>query len=107
MHETYRRQIGQRIKKCRNELGLTQETMSELVGLTKGYYAQLEIGTSQMSLDTLMALAESFHTTTDYLLYGDKPEECDPDPVINLLHRCSKRELRIAELILKLFILKR
>ena len=43
-------EIGQRLRKKRNELGLTREKMSELADIGCGYYGQLEVGTSQSIL---------------------------------------------------------
>lgn len=47
-------EIGQRLRQRRQALGLTREKMSELADIGTGYYGQLEVGTSQMSIDTLI-----------------------------------------------------
>ena len=52
-------EIGCRLRKRRQELGLTRERMSELADIGSGYYGQLEVGTSQMSIDTLIKLSHS------------------------------------------------
>ena len=46
-------EIGHRLRKRRQELGLTRDKMSELADIGSGYYGQLEVGTSQMSIDTI------------------------------------------------------
>lgn len=51
-------EIGQRLRQRRQELGLTREKMSELADIGTGYYGQLEVGTSQMSIDTLIKLSQ-------------------------------------------------
>jgi len=97
--------IGRRLRQRRQELGLSRERMAELADISTGYYGQLEVGSSQMSLDTLMQLSRSMHLSTDYLLFGEQTPG-DPRAVIDLLNRCSPRELALAEEVLKLFLMK-
>ena len=97
--------IGRRLRQRRTELGLTREKMAELADIGTGYYGQLEIGTSQMSLDTLLKLAQAMHVSTDHILFGDDRTPGDASPVIDLLNRCTPRELKLAEEVLKLFLL--
>ena len=59
MDKTHLAEIGQRLRQRRNELNLTREEFSELADITVGYYAQLEVGTSQMSIDTQTVFAQS------------------------------------------------
>lgn len=99
-------EIGQRLRKRRQELGLTRDKMSELADIGSGYYGQLEVGTSQMSVDTLIKLARSMHLPMEYILFGDGYEPGDPSAVVDLLQRCTSRELELAEEMLKLFLMK-
>lgn len=100
-------EIGQRLRQRRNELGLTRERMSELADIGAGYYGQLEVGTSQMSVDTLLKLSGAMHLPMEYILLGQGWEPGDPSAVIDLLKRCTPRELKLAEEALKLFLMKR
>ena len=99
-------EIGQRLRQWRQELGLTRERMSELADIGTGYYGQLEVGTSQMSIDTLIKLSRSMHLPMEYILFGDGDAPGDPSAVLDLLQRCSSRELKLAEEVLKLFLMK-
>ncbi len=99
-------EIGQRLRQRRNELGLTREKMSELADIGAGYYGQLEVGTSQMSVDTLLKLSGAMHLPMEYILLGEGWEPGDPDAVIDLLRQCSPRELELAEDVLRLFLMK-
>ena len=98
--------IGQRLRQRRTELGLTREKMSELADIGTGYYGQLEVGTSQMSIDTLIKLSRSMRLPMEYILFGEGYEPGDPSAVIDLLSRCTPRELKLAEEMLKLFLMK-
>ena len=62
-------EIGQRLRSRRQELGLTREKMAELADVGTGYYGQLEVGTSQMSIDTLIKLSQSMHLPMDYIIF--------------------------------------
>lgn len=106
MKDSHKKEIGERLRKLRTELHLTREQLAELADISPGYYAQLEVGSSQMSLDTLIKLKSSLHVSFEYLLLGKEREFSDPAPIINLLHQCSDGELRLAETVLKLFLMK-
>mgnify|MGYP000565736212 CR=1 FL=1 len=99
-------EIGQRLRKRRQELGLTREKMSELADIGTGYYGQLEVGTSQMSIDTLIKLSRSMHLPMEYILFGTGYEPGDSSAVLDLLQRCTPRELKLAEEMLKLFLMR-
>ena len=96
-------EIGHRLRKRRQELGLTRDKMSELADIGSGYYGQLEVGTSQMSIDTLIKLSRSMHLPMEYIIFGDEAEAGDPSAVIDLLNRCTPRELSLAE---EVFLMK-
>lgn len=99
-------EIGKRLRKRRQELGLTRERMSELADIGSGYYGQLEVGTSQMSVDTLIKLSHSMHLPMEYILLGDGYEPGDSSAVADLLKNCTPRELTLAEEVLKLFLMR-
>lgn len=99
-------EIGQRLRQQRQALGLTRERMAELADIGTGYYGQLEVGTSQMSIDTLIKLSQSMHLPMEYILFGTDFEPGDRTGVEALLSRCTQRELKLAEDVLKLFLMK-
>ena len=99
-------EIGHRLRKRRQELGLTRDKMSELADIGSGYYGQLEVGTSQMSIDTLIKLSRSPHLGMGNIISGADDEAGVPPVVIDLLNRCTPRELSLAEEVLKLFLMK-
>jgi transcriptional regulator with XRE-family HTH domain len=100
-------EIGHRLRKRRNELGLTREKFAELADIGAGYYGQLEVGTSQMSIDTLIKISQAMHLPMEYILFGDGYEPGDASGIQQILNRCTDRELALAEEMLKLFLLKR
>lgn len=99
------RGIGLRIRAERERIELTREQFAEQVGISPLYMGQIERGQRAMSLKTFIHIADSLHANVEYLLRGEKCEEnTDKSGVMNLLQKCSERELKLAEKILKLLI---
>lgn len=57
----------------RRELGLTQQELARLAGVTPSAISQAESGTRGLSLDTVVAIAERLGVTVDRLLAADAP----------------------------------
>ena len=98
--------VGHRLRMQRNRLGLTREQFAELADIGSGYYGQIEAGTSQMSIDTLIKVARTSQLSMEYILFGQEDEAADLSSIEALLARCSPRELRLAEKVLQLFLLR-
>lgn len=118
-----KRAIGWRMRKEREALKLTREKFAEIIDLSALYVGQLERGERQMSLSTLVKIANSLHITTDYLIYGrssningrnfinenkekyiDLIDENCEDNLYFLLKKCSKKELKLIENLIKLIL---
>jgi transcriptional regulator with XRE-family HTH domain len=63
-------EIGERIFSRRKELGLTQEKLSDLTGLSLNQISNLENSYSVPTVDTLLKLSEALKVTPDYFLLG-------------------------------------
>ncbi len=59
---------GLRIKELRTVFGLSQKALAERIGVAQNTLTQYEKGTSKISLDVLVKLAQILETSTDYLL---------------------------------------
>ena len=57
-----------RLKALRRERKQTQKDMAALLGCTVSNYQKMEYGQVNIPITTLMALADYFGVTTDYLL---------------------------------------
>ena len=60
--------IGNRIRKCRKSLNMTQQKLAEASDLSDTNISHIERGATKLSLPSLIAIANALHTTTDYLL---------------------------------------
>lgn len=98
--------IGQRLRQQRNRLGLTREQFAELADIGAGYYGQIEVGTSQMSIDTLIKVSRTSRLSMEYILYGEESGDADLGSLETILQGCTPRELRLAEKVLQLFLLR-
>lgn len=56
------------LRECRRALGLTQEQLAEVSGLSTNYIARLEIGTSTPSFATLIKLSKALRVNASDLL---------------------------------------
>ena len=60
--------FAQRLKQLRNECGISQESLSKKIGLSKSTYGTYEIDKALPDAETVRNLAEYYQVSTDYLL---------------------------------------
>jgi transcriptional regulator with XRE-family HTH domain len=72
--------IGKRIKEARQAKGLSQESLSERIGMSAKYLSSVERGKENPTLDTLIKLADALEVETSELF--------------NYQHKRSPEELR-------------
>ena len=61
-------ELGKRLKALREEKGLKQIDMAEVMGITDRQYQRYEYGMVNVPATTLNFFADYFNVTTDYLL---------------------------------------
>lgn len=59
------KRIGERIKQCRERLGLTQEQFAERLGLTTNYISTVERGASFPRCEKLIAIINGLEVSAD------------------------------------------
>lgn len=67
-------EVGQYVKKCREEAGLTQETFADLIGLGVKHVSAIECGAVGVSLPTLRRMSRVLSVPADVLLFGISDE---------------------------------
>ena len=70
-------QIGDQIRKAREERGLTQEKFAELIGKTPQFISDMERGVSGVSMETLKTICECLCITSDSILFSNRPKGAD------------------------------
>lgn len=71
MTDTLKAQIGLRLRERREQAGYTREKLGELCSLSPRFIANIELGDSTFSLDSLMTVCRVLSCSSDYLLFGD------------------------------------
>lgn len=69
--DTLKAQIGRRLREKREQTGYTREKLGELCSLSPRFIANIELGDSTFSLDSLMTVCRVLSCSSDYLLFGD------------------------------------
>lgn len=60
--------LGKRIRDERSKTGLTQEKLAELAEVSAAYMGRIERGERNITVKTLVKIANALGTTVDYLL---------------------------------------
>lgn len=60
--------VGQKIKNLRNNKGLTQAQLAEMVGISTSHMTYLENGIKFMSVETMISISNALGCSPDYLL---------------------------------------
>lgn len=90
-------QIGQRIRRLRKALDLSQEDLAHKVGISATHMSHIETGSTKLSLPVLVAIAETLDVQTDELLkdrinYSDTFELAETQ---NILNSCTAEERHV------------
>lgn len=69
--------VGQNIKKIREDKGLTQQTIAELIAMHRSNYSKIESGQRELSIEALNKIAKYFGMSIDQIVNfeGDIPKE--------------------------------
>ena len=57
-NETTRKKLGDKVRKAREKARLTQAEVAEKAGINSSYYAQIERGEVNLSVDKLQGIAK-------------------------------------------------
>ena len=71
-------ELCDRIAVIRKAMGLTQEQLGELVGVSRQAVSKWESGQTVPDALTVAKLCQALHVSADYVLLGIEPEEKEP-----------------------------
>lgn len=57
-----------RLKELREENGISQKNIAEILHIKQNTYSQYETGTRQIPIDLLITLAKYYNVSVDYIL---------------------------------------
>lgn len=108
MNELDYKAMSERIKKCRKELGYTQEQMCEMIGVSYSSYSKIENAFQKPSLATVVKLSLKLNVSIDYLVFGNNERRLKPEgdlsSVIAILNTYDIDKLEHANETIKSFI---
>ncbi len=89
--------IGERIRKRRRELGMTQARVAELCDVSDQYLSNIERAVSIPSTEVVMRLAVALDTTPDQFLVGTARQEERWRDVAQGLRGLDRKQLELVE----------
>lgn len=96
--------IGAKLLVIRKATGLTQSEVAEKAGLSDRTYADIERGTVNMRVETLMKICSTFHITPDEILTEQEIEISNENGLLDRLNACSPRERKTALQLLDVYL---
>lgn len=87
MTDTLKAQIGLRLREKREQAGYTREKLGELCSLSPRFIANIELGDSTFSLDSLITVCRVLSCSSDYLLFGSSVDAGAWDEPISKLRQ--------------------
>ncbi|MBO5360488.1 MAG: helix-turn-helix transcriptional regulator [Clostridia bacterium] len=95
-------EIGERIKKAREHINMTQEKLSEKIDVSTQYISDLERGVVGVALPTLKNICITLGVSSDNLLFGES-EKADTSVIEECCRRLSHEQVKcIEEIVVKL-----
>lgn len=71
MTDVLKAQIGSRLREKREQAGYTREKLGELCSLSPRFIANVELGDSTFSIDSLITVCRVLSCSSDYVLFGN------------------------------------
>ena len=84
--------LGEKIKACRQNAGMSQEKVAELVGVSRQAVTKWEANQSAPNTENLFKLAEIFGTTVDLLLASQNTGTSPAEQIYHLYKMDEKRK---------------
>jgi transcriptional regulator with XRE-family HTH domain len=90
--------VGERIKRRRTELGLTQDELAQKAGISKSFLSDLENGKRSIGAETLLDLGRAMKVSLDFLMIGEESEgRADKEIPSSLARFAAEQGLSVRE----------
>lgn len=97
--------IGNRLLTIRKRVGMTQAEVAEASGLSDRTYADIERGTVNMRVETLLRICESLHISPDEVLTEENTSlQQKRDEIFARIERLSPGERETALALLSVYL---
>lgn len=91
-------EIGERLRQQRKKMGMTQEEIAELLGISPTYYGEIERGNRKLSVQRVLTVYEKMGLEPTYLLTGEKLSN---KVLIEIFKDCPKEKEPVLEQVLR------
>lgn len=99
------RKIGNRLLNIRKHIGMTQVEVAEAADLSNRTYADIERGSVNMRVDTILRICRALHITPDEILTEDAPRpEVREAELLAKLHQCTPAQKETALTLLEVYL---
>ena len=99
------REIGEKLHFIRKRMGLTQAEVAEAAGLADRTYADIERGSVNMRIETILRICNVLHITPDEILTEDAPSlSARQEELWRRLDSCSPKDKETALSLLTVFL---
>ena len=97
--------IGNRLYAVRKRMGLTQAEVAEKAELSSRTYADIERGTVNMRIETVLRICKALHITPDEILTTNEPSALlHREELLARLDACSPKDQETALRLLQVFL---
>lgn len=99
------RVIGNRLLTIRKHTGMTQAQVAEAAGLSDRTYADIERGSANMRIKTLLAICHALHITPDEIMTdNDCANDVREEELIARLNACAPKDKETALALLAVYL---
>lgn len=97
--------IGNRLYSLRKRMGMTQAELAEAAGLSDRTYADIERGSVNMRLETILRICDALYITPDKILTEETSSpEIRQNLLIQRLNACNTKDKATALRLLDVFL---
>lgn len=97
--------IGNKLLAIRKRMGLTQNEVAEIAGLSNRTYADIERGTVNMRVETILRICTALHITPDEILTEEASSlSVKKQELLERLEACSPKDQETAMELLSVYL---
>lgn len=96
--------IGNKLYGIRKKMGMTQADVAEASGLSERTYADVERGTVNMRIETLLRVCNVLHITPDAVVTEKTDSSYDVELLFQQLNTCTPQERETALRLLSVYL---
>ena len=99
------REIGNKLLAIRKRMGMTQVEVAEAAGLSSRTYDDIERGTVNMRVETILRICDALHITPDEVLTKSECElTAQQEEIFSRLNACSPKDRETALRLLSVYL---